>query len=138
MYCSFNWGGENEINILSLHLQAEHQMLLRADNLCAFQMEIAVVSLQGTYVLVYGEGNPNFKGRVSTNHMMATMKTPMQVYVLYTGTHYDPLVGVNDGEEAETEKQASLDNRNVHHAMFDLTVRCVFSLSGMRWPKRWH
>jgi len=56
-------------------------------------MEIAVVSLQGTYVLVYGEGNPNFKGRV---------------YVLYTGTHYDPLVGVNDGEEAETEKQVRI------------------------------
>merc|ERR1711871_623309 len=49
--------------------------------------------MEAQYVLVYGQGNADYKGRV---------------YVLYTGSHYDPLVGVNEGEENDTDKQVRI------------------------------
>merc|ERR1712216_1120709 len=73
----FNWGGENEINILSQH----------------YKVEIAVVAMHGGFTLVYGEGNPGYRGRI---------------YILYTGSHYDAIVGVKDGEEENTQKQLSV------------------------------
>eukprot|EP00912_Choanoflagellata_sp_UC4_P001256 UC4_evm1s782 len=74
----FNWGGENEIVMLSGHLH----------------VEIVVVSLDG-FVLSYG--NPldaSCRGRI---------------YVVYTGQHYDALVGIrrNDfikGKEVKEEE----------------------------------
>merc|ERR1712046_259172 len=46
--------------------------------------------MEALFVLVYGEGNPAYNGRV---------------YILYTGTHYDALVGVSDGQESDTQAE---------------------------------
>ena len=73
----FNWGGENEINILSQR----------------FQCEIAVVAMHGGFVMVYGEGTENYVGRI---------------YLLYTGSHYDALVGCLEGGENDTAKEVRM------------------------------
>eukprot|EP00300_Choanocystis_sp_HF-7_P004647 c13627_g1_i2.p1 GENE.c13627_g1_i2~~c13627_g1_i2.p1 ORF type:complete len:372 (-),score=76.15 c13627_g1_i2:51-1166(-) len=62
-----NWGGENEIVILSEH----------------FSVEICVVSMQSGSLLVYGEGGAT-KGKI---------------YLLFTGQHYDALVGGENENE---------------------------------------
>lgn len=61
-----------------------------------YNIQIAVISSNGFTLLVYGADLPAPKGRI---------------YILYTGTHYDPLVGPNDTRlfppvsDPEIEKQ---------------------------------
>ena len=81
-YCTwitnpFNWGGETEINILSQH----------------YKCEIAVVAMHGGFVMIYGEGNPGYVGRI---------------YILYTGSHYDALVGITENGEFNTAEEVRI------------------------------
>ena len=46
-----------------------------------FKVEVAVINCESLSVLVYGSGSAVVKGRI---------------YVLYTGQHYDPVVGIPD------------------------------------------
>lgn len=66
----FHWGGENEILILARH----------------FNVEIKVVSCESLTVLSY-------------NSEIQEKKLIGKLYLLYTGQHYDPIVGINQGGE---------------------------------------
>lgn len=66
-----HWGGENEIFILAAH----------------FGVEVVVVSCESLTTLCYNGGDD---GSDSKKH---------RVYILYTGQHYDPLVGGTRSEE---------------------------------------
>lgn len=67
----FNWGGENEIVILASR---------------KFHLEVCVVSMESFSTLVYGLDDDQRTGRV---------------YLLYTGQHYEPLVGVQEMNSPE-------------------------------------
>ena len=55
-----------------------------------------MVLMQANIVVIYGEGLPAAIGRVSEHRdrNVADLSLLCQIYLLYTGTHYDALVGV--------------------------------------------
>ena len=59
----------------------ENEILVLAEH---FKVEVTVVSCESMTTLTYGEGQPN--GRV---------------HILYTGQHYDPLVGVGPADRTD-------------------------------------
>ena len=71
----FHWGGENEILTLATH----------------YDVEVAVVSCESLSVLVYNQAEPGAerKGRA---------------FILYTGQHYDPLVGAANADVPTAEE----------------------------------
>ena len=75
----FHWGGENEILTLATH----------------YDVEVAVVSCESLSVLVYNQAEPGAerKGRV---------------FILYTGQHYDPLVGAANADVPTAEERKIL------------------------------
>jgi hypothetical protein len=91
----FHWGGENEIITLAQF----------------YGVEVAVANCETNSVLVYNQH--------SKNTTAPEAEVTGRVYILYTGQHYDPLVGDTTPEETKRFPISSSNTTNTQEAEAD-------------------